>query len=162
MGIVPSGQGAEGEGTTADASPAGSPHPEVRYHATKDPIWTVSREEASRLLQVYEDEMHELYPVVSIAHLSAHITSLYKFMDAARRNGLTLSDAPGADAIEDEDTNMLKIVLAIAMVVEGSGRSEPGERIFAYVRPKVDALLLGNAGIKDVRVLALTVSGPLD
>jgi len=156
MGITPGLPVAE-DGTR-DGSPSGTPPPEKRAGSDKDPIWAVSREEALRLLKVYEDEIHELYPFLSIPKLAAHIESLYKFMNASIRTGLVLTHMPGGDTINDEDTNILKLVLATAMISEGSGKSELGQRLFDYVQPQVDSLLLGNAGIKDVKVLALTVS----
>ena len=155
MGITPALPGAD-DGTR-DGSPSGTPPPETHAGLDKDPIWAVSREEALRLLKVYEDEIHELYPFVSIPKLTAHVQSLYKFMDASLRAGLVMSHMPGADTINDDDTNILKLVLATAMISEGSGKSDLGQRLFNFVQPQVDSLLLGNAGIKDVKLLALTV-----
>lgn len=126
-------------------------------HPSKDPIWIIQREEALRLLGVYEDNMHEMYPVVSIARLKEHVDFLYKFMEAATRSGLMRMDAEGMDGINDNETNILKLILAISLHVEGQGRSELGLRLFEHVQPAVDALLLGEAGIKDVRILVLTV-----
>ncbi|KAG8626366.1 hypothetical protein KVT40_005311 [Elsinoe batatas] len=164
MGIA-SESGPEGDRTenvTPIASPrldpSGLPIPQLVSTArpqAKDPIWSVSREEALRLLSVYEEEMHEMYPVVSLAHLRSHTNTLYKFIDAFFRASMMRLDLPGADAIYDEDTNLLKLVLATALIVEGQGKSELGQRLFDCVQPQIDALLLGNAGVKEVRLLAL-------
>ena len=154
--------GAAGSGT-AEASPIGSPNSRNRaqilqsYHADKDPIWQIPQEEAFRLCQVYEDEMGLMYPLLDIDNVVAYATKLYRFMEAAHRAGLMQQGFPGADSIDDEDTNILKLVLATAMTVEASGRSDIGQKMFEFVQPAVDNLLLGNVGIKGIRLLAMTV-----
>lgn len=142
---------------TADVTPAPSPPPNVPLHPSKDPIWHVSREEALRLVRLFEADMHEMYPTISIPQLVAHTTSLYDWMEAALRNGFVQTAQPGADAIDDEDTNILKLTMAIAMMVEGSGLSELGKKLYHSVQPAVDALLLGHAGFKGIRMLSLAV-----
>src|SRR2546429_2370675 len=54
--------------------------------------------------------------------LVQHTNLLYTFIDAARRTGLMEAGLPGADAIYDDQTRTLKLVLAIACTLEG--RSE--------------------------------------
>jgi hypothetical protein len=111
-----------------------------------------------RLCRVYEDEMGLMYPVLDINKIIAYTQKLYRFMEAAHRQGLMQQGLPGADAIDDEDTNILKMVIACALTVEGSGKSDLGRRMFEYVHPAIDNLLLGNVGIKGIRLLILTVS----
>lgn len=124
----------------------------------KDPIWSVSKDEALRLCRVYEDEMGLMYPVIDVDKAVAHAAGLYRFIEAAHRTGLMRQDLPGADAIDDEDTNILKLILATAMTVEACGRSELGQRLFEFVQPAIDNMLLGSAGIKGVRLLTMAVS----
>ncbi|GAB7348589.1 hypothetical protein MBLNU459_g6973t1 [Dothideomycetes sp. NU459] len=155
MGITPRAAD-DDDFRTQDVSPAASPPPDAPMHASKDPIWAISRDEAFRLLRVYEDEMHDMYPVLPLADLVRHTDRVYTFMETAERNGLVQTAMPGADAINDDDTNLLKLVLAISLTVEGLGRSELGKRLRDFVQPAVDALLLGHAGAKGVRILALT------
>ena len=156
------GSGAAGSGSQ-DQTPERSPPERDRmqivhdFHADKDPIWMVSREEAMRLCRVWEDEMGLMYPVLDMNKVIAYAEKLYRFMEAAHRSGLMQQGFPGADAIDDEDTNILKMVLATAMTVEASGRSDLGRRMFEYVHPAIDNLLLGIVGTKGIRLLILTV-----
>lgn len=159
MGIAPNEDPLTTNNTT-DVSPSGSPPPDVPFHPSKDPIWHVSREEAIRLVRVYEDEMHEMYPTVYIPHVLEHLNSLYTWMEAAVRNGFVQTHMPGPDSIDDEDTNILKLIMSTAMVVEGSGKSDLGRRMYRYVQPSVDALLLGHAGFKGIRMLSIAVCLP--
>ena len=166
MGITSQNDGEEGASGgagsgTRDPTPNGSPPSQQlrqSMHASKDPIWSVSQEEAMRLCRVYEDEMGLMYPVLDIDKVIAYAQKLYRFMEAAHRSGLMQQGLPGADAIDDEDTNILKMVIATAMTVEASGRSDLGRRLFEYVHPAIDTLLLGNVGTKGIRLLILTVS----
>ncbi|KAK4543731.1 hypothetical protein LTR36_005376 [Oleoguttula mirabilis] len=157
------GSGLAGLGT-ADPSPAHSPPARNRaqflqsYHADKDPIWGISQEETMRLCSVYEDEMGLMYPVLDMYKVTAYATKLYRFMEAAHRTGLMQQGMPGSDSIDDEDTNILKMVLATALTVEGSGRSELGRKLFEYVQPAVDVLLLGSVGLKGIRLLTMTAT----
>lgn len=68
-----------------------------------------------------------------------------------------MRSAPGADSIDDEETNILKIVMATAMVVESSGRSELGRAMYDYVQPSIDALFSGDTSLRSVQLLALAV-----
>ncbi|EME87857.1 uncharacterized protein MYCFIDRAFT_125368 [Pseudocercospora fijiensis CIRAD86] len=153
------GSGDAGTGT-ADATPQRSPALKGQLlqsiHRDKDPIWTIPQEEAIRLCRVYEDEMGLMYPVVDINKVIAYAGKLYKFMEAAHRSGLMQQGLPGSDAIDDEDTNLLKVVMATAMTVEASGRSETGQRMFEYVQPAIDTMLLGAIGVKAIRLLVMT------
>ena len=166
MGITSQTDGAEdgsaGAGSgTREPSPVASPQNTMQisqeWHPTKDPIWMVSQDEALRLCRVWEDEMGLMYPLLDIDRVTAYATKLYRFMEAAQRAGLMQQGLPGDDAIDDEDTNILKIVLSIALTVEASGRSDLGRRIFEYVQPAIDNMVLGSAGVKGIRLLALTV-----
>lgn len=99
-------------------------------HEEKDPIYTVSKAEALRLCRVYEDEMGLMYPVLDINTVMEYTERLYSFIDAARRNGLVQQGFPGPDAIDDENTIVLKMIIACASTMEGSGRSDLGRNIF--------------------------------
>lgn len=162
------GDSGEGGSATREVSPEPAPvqSSTVRslqvqkdsIHANKDPIWAVSEEEAIRLCLLWEDEMGMMYPILDIGKVIAYAKKLYMFMNAARKSGFVQEALSGPDAIDDEDTNILKMVLATGLTVEASGRSELGQRIFEYVHPAIDNLLLGNVGVKGIRLLVLTVS----
>lgn len=159
MGIAPEAPGDEGD--TANGSPMASPRlPPIRYpngSSQKDPIWFIAQAETMRLLDLYGGETHQMYPIVSLDKLKLHTQGLYKFLDAFR-GSLLRNDSPGADAIYDDDTITLKLVLAIALTAEGKGRSETGHRLYETVQPQIHTLLLGEAGLREIRTLALTVS----
>lgn len=82
---------------------------------------------------------------------------MYEFIDAALRTGLADPSRPGL-GINDEQSNILKMVLAISTVVEGSGQSKIAYRLFESVREAADRTLHSGAiEIKSLPFLALVV-----
>jgi hypothetical protein len=166
MGIAAPEENLEDGGFTNDPTPATSPPPmhtitsRPLVHSSKDPLWSMSKEEALRLVSVWHEEMGVMYPVVSVSRMESHINMLYSFMDAVRRTGLVLPDMPGADTLSDDETNILKLILSIALTLEGSGSSELGSKIFASVSATVESLLLRPPDLKCLEMLVLAVSHP--
>ncbi len=158
-------QGLGDEGmTTQDATPIPSP-PAMQPPTTailsgrpdRDPIWALSKDEMIRLCRVYEEEMGLMYPVVNIEQVIIHGTNVYDFMDAALRTGLANPNTPGK-GVNDEQSLVLKMVLACAAVVEGNGQSEIGYRLFESVREAADRILHGEViEIKSLPLLVLVV-----
>jgi hypothetical protein len=99
-----------------------------------------------------------MYPVLNIHTVVTYASKLYRFIDAARRSGLLQHTDPGTDNLDDEDTNILKLVLAAAMTVEASGRSDMGLRLFESVQPAIDRVVLGSVTKKSTQILAMAVS----
>lgn len=125
-------------------------------HPSKDPIWSLSKVEALRLCRVYDEEMGLIYPILDIDQIVRHAGLLFTFVDAAARNML-IKTLEGSDSIQDADTDMLKIVLALALVTEDPGGKELARRLVQSVRRTAENRLLGNVGIKDVQILTLMV-----
>ncbi len=101
-----------------------------------------------------------MYPVINIESVITHATNLFRFMEAAVRQGLVVADgAPQNQGIKDENTNVLKMVLAVALTVEGSGQSDTGNRLFESVKGAADAILHNESvSIKSLPQLVLVVS----
>ena len=134
----------------------GSPVTQRALHSNKDPIWSVNKEEALRLCRVFEDENGLLYPFLDIEQIMKHATLLFSFLDAASKT-IMLGFMPGADTMQDEDTDVLKLVMAIALVTEAGGQSERGRRLFDHVNRDAEKRLLGSVNMKDIQILTLTV-----
>jgi hypothetical protein len=149
---------------TQDATPIGSPPPTSvptlapNGNPCRDPIWALSKEEMIRLCRVYEEEMGIMYPVVDIEQVIIHGRNLYDFIDAALRTGLANTTSPGK-GINDEQSLVLKMVIACATVTEGSGQSEIAYRLFESVREAADRKLHSEVvEVKDLPFLVLVVS----
>lgn len=127
-------------------------------HPGKDPIWSIDQARAIRLARSYEEECGLLYPLFDIEHIIKHIRLLWRFIEAAQRTGFTAMHLPGAQSIEDDDTNLTKMVLAIGLVLEGDGRSETADAIYESMKPIISAKIMGPIDMKGVCLIVLTVS----
>jgi hypothetical protein len=163
MGITPAEDGIADDVTTAHITPTGSPPPNMgqllpTIHPTKDPIWTIRREEAMRLLKVYEEEIGIMYPVVDIGRITSQANLLYMFIEAATRTGFAQRGFPGSDGLYDEDSIILKLILATTLVVEGGGESDLGQRLYLSVKPYIESKLWDSHTIKTIQLFAIVVS----
>jgi hypothetical protein len=148
---------------TQDATPIASPPPSSvpamvgNANQCRDPIWSLSKEETIRLCGVYEEEMGVMYPVVDIEQVIIHGRNLHEFIDAALRTGLANTTSPG-NGINDEQSLVLKMVIACATATEGSGSSEIAYRLFESVREAADRKLHSEVvEVKDLPFLVLVV-----
>lgn len=163
MGITGPGDGEEEGLMTMDATPVASPPlanallPAV-LHADKDPIWSISKREAMGLIQLWQEEMGVMYPFLDIDHITRYAEMLFSFVEAAARQGLMQGARPGADAIEDEKTSILKLILAVALILRGNGKDPLGDRFFNNVQKVVERTLSEPVDVKSINLLTLTVS----
>ena len=111
-----------------------APVPEQPVSIAKDPLWCLTHDEALRLCRVYADEMGLMYPILDIQKMMNKVKTLFRFLDSIRRVGLMKRESERGDSFNDEETLVLKMVLAAAATVEGNGQSELGERLFENVR----------------------------
>lgn len=162
MGITPADDVLPDDLTTAHITPAGSPAPNLgsfipTIHPTKDPIWSIRREEAARLCKVYEEEIGIMYPVVDITTVTNQANLLYTFIEAATRTGFAQRGLPGADSLHDDNSIILKLILATTLVVEGGGQSELGQRLYLSVKPIIESKLWEPHDIKNIQLFAIVV-----
>ncbi|KAI9655351.1 MAG: hypothetical protein M1821_005498 [Bathelium mastoideum] len=156
MGITGPEDAVDDGAITQDGTPMGSPGLRQRQlHPDKDPIYSVTRDEAIRLCHVYEEEMGVMYPIIDIGMILRHANLLYTFMDAATRAGVIQTSLHGADAISDDKTNILKMMLSLALLTEGNGQSALGQRLYDSVRDPIEAMLFGPVDGTGLRLLTL-------
>jgi hypothetical protein len=165
MGIT--AEDGEDEGIeTHDVTPQRSPpisesmRPHRAMHVDKDPIWSVSKQEAIRLIHVWHDEMCVMYPILDVNKVLRYAEMLFTFVEAAARSGLMQGALPGSDAMMDDQISVLKLVLAITLVLEGRGKDPLGEKLFANVHAVVDRCLSEPVSLHGITLLALTVRNP--
>ena len=161
MGITTPDYAGENDISTHDGTPGGSPRrnhitlPPI--HPSKDPLWSVGREEAVRLARVYDEEVGVMYPMLDIEKCLTKIHMLFNFMESAVRTGLVSRAVAGTDSLQDEDTNIVKMVLATALVIEGCGRSELGQKLFDSVKTVCGEMLWQPVYVKGLMLLVITV-----
>ena len=161
MGITRPEDGVDEGIATRDVTPLESPCPPssaaMTAHPSKDPLWLLNKDEAVRLCRVYDEEMGIMYPMLDTDKMVGHTIMLFAFMESAARTGLVQRNLPGPDNLDDDDTRLLKIVLATALIVEGSGQSELGRRLFESVRQYAESSLWGPVNVNQLKLLVLVV-----
>lgn len=123
----------------------------------KDYLWSIGIDEAIRLCRFYDEEIGIMYPMFDMEVVIDKAKSLLTFMDSAARTGLVNRARPGADAVVDDDTNILRMILATALTVEEGGQSEQGRLLFESVRGAYESRLWEPADIKGLTLLVIVV-----
>lgn len=122
----------------------------------KDPIWKVGKEEAIRLCGVYEEEIGITYPMFDIEKIINRANILFTFNESATRTGL-MKCLPGLENLDTDEINILKIILATTLTVEGSGQSELGRMLFDSVRETSESKLWEPVEIRGLILLVVVV-----
>ena len=159
MGITQLGAGIDEGAVTGDVTPVGSPRSPVPVplHPSKDPLWSLGREEAIRLCRTYEEEVGMMYPMFDIERIIRQTTLLFNFLEAASRAGLSQRHLPGADAVNDDETNILKMIFATQLIIEGAGQSDLARRLWESVRPAAERKFWDPVDNKGLILLVLVV-----
>ena len=108
--------------------------PEGSKHTDRDPLIDMSSEEALRLCNVYEDEIGSTHPMLNMEALMTKVKTFWSFMESMRRVGFLQKGVEEGDSFMDGETLILKLVLAVSCLIDGSVSSEVGRAIFANVR----------------------------
>ena len=145
---------------------AGSPIERVgsvtaqQVNSVKDPLWSLNQEEASRLCRVYQEEVGSMYPMLNIEKTLVKAKTMFHFLDSMRRVGLLREEIEQGDSLDDEDTLVLKMILATALTIETGGHTDLGRSLFENVRRITNSQdRMGHpATIKSLQILVITVS----
>ena len=165
MGITSPGYNTDGGGhdTTPPGTPANHQGPiaQTSLQLSKDYLYMLKRDEVLRLCRVYDEEMGLMYPMLDVERLCAQANMMFNFMESAARVGFMHRSSQGEDVLQDEDSNILMMVVAAALIVEGSGESEHGEKLFKTVRATCERKLWEPVTIKGLILFIIVVSRPI-
>ncbi len=153
------------EGGFNDEDPTASqpraPTAPMTTHPSKDPLLKMNKNEAIRLCRIYEEEMGLMYPMLDMEKTITQVNMLFNFTEAAVKSGLISLQKAGPDRLSNNDSNdvnILKMVLATALIVEGDGQSDLGRELYESCREAVEGRLSGPVEIKGLILLVLVVS----
>ena len=153
----------ETEGHDYDDLPSTSPqqrqtsNPMASSQYAKDPIWTIGKDEAIRLCRVYDEEIGMMYPMLDIEQTIEKADKLFTFTEATTKPGMIDQSNPSTDAMHNPDINILKMVLATVLILEGGGQSELGSVLFDTVRGTCESKLGEPPDIGGLRLLVIMV-----
>ena len=123
----------------------------------KDPIWIISKDEAIRLCQVYDEEIGIMYPMLDMDRIVKNADKLFTFTEAAIKTGLIDRSMPSADSMHGPEIDTLKMILATALVLEGGGQSDLGSALFDTVKGSCESKLGETPDIGGLRLLVIMV-----
>lgn len=123
----------------------------------KDPIWSIGKDEAVRLCRAYDEEIGTMYPMLDIEQVIDKADKLFTFTEAATRHGLVDRSKPNPDSMHGPDIDMVKMILATALFLEGGGQCELGSALFDTVKGACESKLGDPPDIGGLRLLVIMV-----
>ena len=168
MGIAASEMQEDGVYNGDEMAPRGSPHQlqapiaSMTVHFDKDPLWKIGKGEAIRLCRLYDEEMGILYPIINMEKIITQANMLFTITEAASQTGTVDRAMSGPNRLTDNDINILKMILASALIVEGGGQSDLGSALYESCREAFESRLSGPVEIQGLILLVLVVWMPKD
>lgn len=118
----------------------------------KDPLDSVSCEEALRLIKYYEEELYPIYPMLNASH-----TILVAKCRLKRASGH--EDNPKAVEYDERDVDVLRMVVATSLILEGGGAHPLADGLVGEVQNNMSGRSwIGPADLNDVLIYAMMVS----
>ncbi|KAH7369594.1 fungal-specific transcription factor domain-containing protein [Rhexocercosporidium sp. MPI-PUGE-AT-0058] len=118
-----------------------------------DPLLALGLTEVRRVLDVYEEELHPVYPFIDVDDVRERVGEMYRElevccgMDGASEGARTCGD----------DVMVLKMMVATALVVEGAGKSVTGQMLLGSVDATLDkGMKVFGINIKQLQLYTLT------
>ncbi|KAJ5561243.1 hypothetical protein N7461_000004 [Penicillium sp. DV-2018c] len=116
-----------------------------------DPLRSLGSDEALRLIQVYEDTVGVMYPCVDLDGLRTYVLEHYQSNDS-----ITDSQNSDQDWFSARNVQVLKILLAIALLVETHGRSERAAQLADSVEDRfASRIKIAEVDMKEILILTL-------
>lgn len=155
------GEAATGRGGSVPniGSPSISNIPQQNVNPCKDPLLSLTQDEVLRLCHIYDEEIASSAPMLDMDEIIKKAKTLFTFVDSLRRVGFLQKSVEKGESFSDDETLILKMILATALAVEHGGQSEAGSALFENVRRLTNLQdRLGNpASIKYLQLLTITV-----
>lgn len=102
-----------------------------------DPLLEFDKDEMVRLCRLHEDEVGIMYPVLNIQTVVAHAKSLAPYLDTLRQQRST-------QAVNDDKTLQLKMVMCCALVVEGHSHSQKAVQLYDSMEAVLNRKLMAD------------------
>lgn len=158
MGVQPDSEHTTNEPNSVFNSPCQSPRPKQRGNSfVQDTLISMGSQEASRLIEIYKEELVPIYPFIDISHTVDHLQLLLNYSDAPPTYG-RLSEQQQAD-FDSRSSDILMVVLASALTIEALGQSTLADQIIDTVETvRSKRSRTSPANIQDVITLTMMVS----
>ncbi|CRL22453.1 Fungal transcriptional regulatory protein, N-terminal [Penicillium camemberti] len=119
----------------------------------RHPLRSLGADETLRLVQVYEDTVGVMYPCVDLDGVRAYVLEFYRSHDSS---SVLTQRASDQDWFSARDVQVLKILLAIALLVESHGRSERAAQLADSVEDRfASRMKIAEVDMKEILILTL-------
>lgn len=123
-----------------------------------DPIWLISRPEAERLCNVYEEEINISHPFLSMPTIRSHVGTLYDSLETLAVHRCSHIPLANTTILRPDELKIIKMVFATALITETSGESQLAASLVEDVRLSVREKLWESIDTNTVVIFFLLVS----
>ncbi|KAL5622419.1 hypothetical protein FOBRF1_001669 [Fusarium oxysporum] len=127
---------------------------------TIDPLWLIDKQEALRLCHVYEEEIGNSYPLLTLSSLVENTHKLYDAMEAGSRSGFAFASLPGPPLITADKIDILRLALSSALTIETSGSSGLGNALFAKAQERISSKIWESPSFDSISLFTLMEGQP--
>lgn len=128
--------------------------------STGDPL-SLSLEDTLNLVQVYEDSVGIMYPCVDLDSVREYVHEYYRsngIYEISSASEALAQDAPDQDWFTARDIQVLKIILATALLAESHGRSEFAAQLADSVEDRFSGRFrVAEVDMKEILIMTLLV-----
>lgn len=135
-GTKAGGQDATSHPVSSSPSPGLSPH--FVLDLSRDPLWLLEKEEALRLIRLYEAEIGSIYPFLDANTIANHAIYFYTHPATAPTMTSDVGNNLEISGPTEHDIEILKLVLATALAVDGNGESDLGANLVNSIESFMD------------------------
>ncbi|KAF4480166.1 hypothetical protein FAGAP_12106 [Fusarium agapanthi] len=121
-----------------------------------DPLWDIPTTEAVTFAKKWFTNMGSLYPFLREEKLIDTMDRVYAVIRPISAGTPIPRRELAAEALLNDETNKLKIVLAVSKTMENGGRNDQAQRLFQSTTEAVESLIWNTSGISGIQLLALT------
>lgn len=158
MGIQPGTNLVVGATTTYATTPARTPPPSRDLLYTQDPLLWLPQNEAIRLVETYEEESGTVYPFIDIKLVLSAAQQFYSSA-APTRSSSAVRDSGEENMLSGGMLDILKLVVAIALVFEGHGPTTLSLKLLDSVESGFKGRLCGpSVDVLEIQAWTLMVS----
>lgn len=124
-----------------------------------DPLWSLTREQAHDLLDLWFDGPGLLYPIVTREKMVETCDCLFELMGDVRLGNFR--DPCAMEALFSHDTKVLKLVLGISCILEARVQGPASRSLLRSATETLGSLIWTSPGIQPVEILVLLVGVPM-
>ena len=121
----------------------------------KDPLWQISKNDAIRLCRLYNEEIGMMYPILDIEKILTQAIAVFSYMEVASSTQLANGGVVQPSNVDEHDMNILKMVLASALMAAEGGQSSLARAIYESCRVAFECQLTSPLEIKGLILLVI-------